>query len=166
MCQKFYIFMVRIQNTEVYENINSNVLKSDLEFLHYDTLILHGNITVIIKLSNIVRYESKHWAFIFPFKNGKLLLLVLIHVKFSGRATILKAVKTSQLNRLPLATFFHKIFAKKGKKIGKNLCFLYIRYKDSFFVCHTFFYYVRRHINVNFSVCSFGCTNVLCKNFR
>ena len=24
-------------------NINSNVLKSDLEFLHYDTLILHGN---------------------------------------------------------------------------------------------------------------------------
>ena len=52
--------MVPIQNTEVYENINSNVLKSDLEFLHYDTLILHGNITVIIKLSNLVRYETKH----------------------------------------------------------------------------------------------------------
>ena len=35
--------MVPIQNTEVYENIKSNVLKSDLDFLHYDTLILHGN---------------------------------------------------------------------------------------------------------------------------
>ena len=35
--------MVPIQNTEVYEKINNNVLKSDLEFLHYDTLILHGN---------------------------------------------------------------------------------------------------------------------------
>ena len=94
-------------------------------------------ITVIIKLSNIVRYESKHWAFVSPYKNSKLLLLVLIHVKFSGRATILKAVKTFQLNRLPLATFFHNFFAKKGKKIGKNLCFLYIRYKDSFFLSAT-----------------------------
>ena len=31
--------MVPIQNTEVYENINSNVLKIDLEFLYYDTRI-------------------------------------------------------------------------------------------------------------------------------
>lgn len=52
--------MVPIQNTEVYENINSNVLKIDLEFLHYDTLIIHGNITVYINLFDIVRYESKH----------------------------------------------------------------------------------------------------------
>ena len=48
--------MVRIQNTEVYENINSNVLKLDLEFLYCDTLILHG----VRKLFNIARYESKH----------------------------------------------------------------------------------------------------------
>ena len=123
-------------------------------------------ITVIIKLSNIVRYESKHWAFVSPYKNSKLLLLVLIHVKFSGRATILKAVKTSQLNRLPLATFFHKIFAKREKRLVKTFVSYVFDIKILFFVCHTFFYYVRRHINVNFSVCSFGCTNVLCKNFR
>ena len=69
---------------------------------------------------NIVRYESKHQAFVSPYENSKLLLLVLIHVKFSGRATILKAVKTSQLNRLPLATFFHKIFAKREKRLVKT----------------------------------------------